>query len=234
MWTVSDVINLALRKSGIASSVQGSNASTDMIQTAFDDYLPMVKEFANQINIKPYISNQPDINDFTGLSDDASQAMAYQLGLRIAPDYLIEPTETYKSIAAQTLENLRISLITVPDLERRGDMPFGAGWKSRGEFSTFYTEANIVGGSYIMAVNDVKTFTIDFSGLLNPDESITGHTVKLSDNAQVSGVSYDGAILTYTATFSERGAAWVAFTVSGDEDSVMTSKVDFDVRSVNA
>lgn len=234
MWTVSDVINLALRKSGIASNVQGSNASADMVQTAFEDYLPMIKEFANQINIKPYITNQPGINDFTGLSDEASQAMAYQLGLRIAPDYLIEPTETYKSIAAQTLENLRISLLVVPDLERRGDMPFGAGWKSRGEFSTFYTEANIVGGSYVLAVNDVKTLTLDFSGMLNPDESITGHAVKLSQGAQVTNVNYDGAVLTYTITFSERGAGWVAFTVAGDEDSVMTLKSDFDVRSVDA
>lgn len=231
MWTKIDVINFALRKSGIAAGVQGTNATPDMLETALIDYEALVNEYAQQINIRPYKPESPDLNDFTGLSDQASMAMAYQLGLRILPDYMMEPTPRFEADANQTLANLRVALVDVPQLERRDDMPFGQGWKADMRYGQFYQQANVVAGSWIIGVGEVQQFTVDFGqGQMQPGEILTGYQVAKSQFAEVTDISFDGTVITYTISFTERAAGWVKFTASGDQNTVAQIKVDFDVR----
>lgn len=234
MWTKAELINFALRKMGIASGVQASFATADMLETALIDYEPMVSEFAEHINIRPYKTNPPDINDYTGLSDVASQAMAYQLGLRIAPDYLVEPTPAYAATAHATMERLRLSLLVVPELQRRSDMPFGQGWKSSARWGEFYTQSNVVGGSIPQPVKDVQTYTIDFTGDLQPNETITSFQLRDSSRGTViEASSFSGNVITYRVKFENAGANWVAFQVAGDQNTVATQRVDFDVQKVD-
>lgn len=233
MWTKAQVINFAFRKTGIASGTVTSPASADMVSDALIDYEALVNEYAAQMNIRPYVTNPPDLNDYTGLSDLGSQAMGYQLGLRLLPEYLMEPTPQYSAVAAQTLENFRTSVFEVPILERRYDMPVGAGWKMRTGWGEFYQQANIVAGSQVMAVNDVGTYTVNFDqGQLLPNEFIASFQQKHSEYAEIISATFDVNVITYTVKFTEPGSGWVAFTVAGDQNTVTTMRVNFDVRSV--
>lgn len=233
MWTKAQVINFAFRKSGIASGTITSRPAADMVNDALVDYEALVNEHAAQMSIRPYVTNPPDLNDYTGLSDLGSQAMGYQLGLRLLPEYLMEPTPQYSTVAAQTLENFRASVFQVPMLERRYDMPVGAGWKMRTGWGEFYQQANIVAGSQVMAVNNVGTYTTNFDqGQLLPDENIASFQEKHSEYCEILSAVFDGNVITYTVKFTEPGNGWVAFTVAGDQNTVATIKTNFDVRGI--
>lgn len=234
MWTKAELINFTLRKMGIASGVQASFATADMLETALIDYEPMVDEFAQQMNIRPYKTETPDINDYTGLSDVASQTMAYQLGIRIAPDYMVEPTPSYLAIANRSLENLKMTLLVVPELQRRSDMPFGQGWKSSARWGEFYVQSNVVGGSIPQPVLDSQTYTIDFTPYLQPGESVVSFQLRDSSrNTTIEASSFAGNVVTYRVKFEDAGANWVAYQVAGDQNTVATQRVDFDVQKVD-
>jgi P22 tail accessory factor len=233
VWTIIEVINFALRKTGIAASVQGLYATPDMIESALQDYIPMVQQFAQEMNIRPYIANPPDVNDYTGLSDTASQAMAYQLGLRICPDYLVEPSEMFKSIASETLESLKNTLIIVPELQRRNDMPFGQGWKSSGRWGEFYQQSNVAGGSIAQPTEDSQTYTIDFTGNLLAGESVVSFQLRdKSDDTEIEAASLSGNVVTYRVKFTEAGARYVVYQVAGDQNTVSSVRVDFEAQRV--
>lgn len=231
MWTKADIINFAFRKAGIANQSINLAASPDMTSDALADYEALVYEYSQQINIRPYVSNPPDINDYSGLSDLAAQAMGYQLALRMCPDYLVEPSPRLESAAAETLQNLRVAMVDVPQLERRDDMPVGQGWKMRHGYGQFYNQANIIAGSIEMAVNDVSTYTVNFDeGQLLQYESLQGFQVKHSEYAEVTNASYDGNIVTYTVKFTQSGRGWVSIIGAGDQSTVATIRTNFDVR----
>lgn len=231
MWTKAQAINFAFRKAGIASGALNANPDANMIEDAFEDYQALVNEYAQQMNIRPYNSNPPDINDYTGLSDLGSQAMAYQLAMRLCPEYMIEPSQQLMSVAATTLENFRISVLSVPILERRDDMPVGQGWKMTHGCGAFYHQANIVAGSQIMAVNDVATYTVSFKeGQLLDGEAVTSFQVKHSPYAIVTDTSLSDDVVTYTVQFTEAGNGFVSIIAAGDKDTVSTVKTNFDVR----
>lgn len=231
MWTKAEAINFAFRKAGIASGALNANPDANMIEDAFQDYQALVNEYAQQMNIRPYNSTPPEINDYTGLSDLGSQAMAYQLAMRLCPEYMIEPSQQLMSVAATTLENFRISVLTVPILERRDDMPVGQGWKMTHGWGAFYHQANIVAGSQIMAVNDVDTYTADFNeGELLDGEIVTSFQIKHSAYAIVTNATLSDNVVTYTVQFTEAGRGWVSIVGAGDKTTVSTIKKDFDVR----
>lgn len=230
MWTKSDVINFAMRKAGISSSMTLTSASPDMYVDALTDYEALVDELATTINIRPYKTTPPDIADFTGLSDVASQAVGYQLALRICPDYLIEPTPRLESSAMQTLEALRVSILSVPELERRNDMPIGQGWKFDYR-DTFYRQSNIVAGSQIVAVGDVGTYTVNLDqGQLLNGETISAVQSTVSDFGVLEAVSNTDYVVTYRVKFNEPGAGRVRLVIAGTVSTVFVQVIDFDVR----
>lgn len=234
MWTKAEVIDFAFRKSGIASGPINTNPTADMLADALTDYEALVDEYSKQMNIRPYKTTPTDINDYTGLSDLASQAMGYQLALRILPDYMMEPTPRLEADASRTLENLRVSVVNVPNMERRNNMPVGAGWKTRFGQSEFYTQANIVAGSKILAVDDVGTFEFNFGqGQLLPNEAVVSFQSRLSEYGELLSSAFSGNTITYSIKFNRAGAGWVAFTAAGDQDTVTTARIDFDVRSID-
>ena len=231
MWTKADVINFAFRKSGIANQQVNLAASPDMTRDALTDYEALVYEYSQQINIKPYITSPPDINDFSGLSDLAAQAMGYQLALRICSDYLVEPPPRLESTAADTLTNLRVAMVDIPQLERRDDMPVGQGWKMRHGYGQFYQQANIAAGSYEVAVNDVGTYSVSFDeGQLQQNENLQSFQVKQSEYATITdSIQYDNTV-TFTVEFTKAGRGWVDIIGAGDISTVATIRVNFDVR----
>lgn len=232
MWTKADVINFAFRKSGIANQQVNLAASPDMTRDALTDYEALVYEYSKQINIRPYTTNPPDINDFSGLSDIAAQAMGYQLALRMCPDYLVEPSARLESAAAETLTNLRVAMVDIPQLERRDDMPVGQGWKMRHGYGQFYQQANVVAGSYEMAVNDVVTYSVSFDqGQLMQGETLQDFQVKHSEYATILSSVRDGDSVAFTVKFSKAGRGWVDIVGAGSVSTVATIRTDFDIRS---
>lgn len=230
MWTKADCLNFAFRKAGISSSMTQSAPTPDMLIDALIDYEALVDELSTTINIRPYKTNPPDINDFTGLSDVAAQAVSYQLALRMCPDYLIEPTPRLESSAMQTLEALRVSMLSVPELERRNDMPIGQGWKFDYR-DTFYRQANIVAGSQIVAVGDVGTYTVNFDqGQLLNGETISAVQSTVSDFGILEAVSNTDYVVTYRVKFNEPGAGRVRLVIAGTVSTVSVQVIDFDVR----
>ncbi len=230
MWTKADVINFALRKAGISSSMTLTSASPDMYVDALSDYEALVDELATTINIRPYKTSPADIGDFTGLSDVAAQAVGYQLALRICPDYLIEPTPRLESSAMQTLESLRVSMLEVPELERRNDMPIGQGWKFDYR-DTFYRQSNVVAGSQVVAVGAVGTHTVNLDqGQLLNGETISAVQSSISNFGEIEAVSNTDYVITYRVKFNEPGAGHVKFVIAGTVSTVFVQVVDFDVR----
>jgi hypothetical protein len=128
MLTHNDLINVAMRKAGFSSRI--NPPSQDMIEDAFTDLKLLIPELSSQLPIVAAQFNQyGDITEPCGLEDGWINAIAYELAKRIQPDYASVLGPDFLTSAMDSMTNLKLALLEVPSLERRSDMPVGAGWK---------------------------------------------------------------------------------------------------------
>ena len=128
MLTISEVINVAMRKAGFSSVV--NPPSQYMINAAHIDLNLLMAELEPQL---PVVSAQFNSNgalsDPSGLENSWVNGVAYELAKRIQPDYATVLGPEFLTAAQEAMTNLKLSILEVPSLERRTDMPVGAGWK---------------------------------------------------------------------------------------------------------
>ncbi len=128
MLTQSELINVALRKAGFSSVV--NPPSQYMVNAAFTDLKLLIAELSPQLpQVSAQFNQYGDIDEPCGLEDGWINAIAYELAKRIQPDYATMLGPEFMTAAMEAMTNLKLALLEVPSLERRSDMPVGAGWK---------------------------------------------------------------------------------------------------------
>lgn len=138
MYTIKDVINSAFRKAGITAANGMRQPTPDMLDIGFEEYKEMMLELAPILRLDTTDLSSAEIDYTAGFQDSAMSAISYELGKRIAPIYQVMLTDSYMDNARESMENLQVLLISVPELKRRADMPKGQGWKDWGYIGPFY------------------------------------------------------------------------------------------------
>jgi hypothetical protein len=140
MLTHNDLINVAMRKAGFSSRL--NPPGIDMIEDAFIDLKLLIPELSSQLPIVAAQFNQyGDIDEPCGLEDGWINAIAYELAKRIQPDYATVLGPDFLTAAMDSMTNLKLALLEVPSLERRSDMPVGAGWKQPVDLNFYKAKA---------------------------------------------------------------------------------------------
>jgi len=138
MYTIKDVINSAFRKAGITAANGMRQPTPDMLEIGFEEYKEMMLELAPVMRLETTDVQSADMDFIAGFPDQAMSAISYELGKRIAPIYQVMLTDGYMDNARESMENLQVLMIQVPELKRRPDMPHGQGWKDFGYPEPFY------------------------------------------------------------------------------------------------
>lgn len=138
MYTNLDIVNLALRKAGFSSRI--NPASNDMIEDAWEDLKLLIAELSTPLPLLGAYFNQSGLDEPSGLADSWINGVAYELAKRIQPDYESILGQDFLTAAYAARESLNIALMDVPNLERRTDMPVGAGWKQPVDLNFYWRE----------------------------------------------------------------------------------------------
>lgn len=138
MYTNLDIVNFALRKAGFSSRI--NPPSNDMIQDAWEDLRLLIAELSTPLPKLAAYFNGSALDEPSGLDDAWITGVGYELAKRIQPDYETTLGQDFLTAAYAARESLNIALMNVPDLERRTDMPVGAGWKQPVDLNFYWRE----------------------------------------------------------------------------------------------
>lgn len=138
MYTNLDIVNLALRKAGFSARL--NPPSPDMIEDAWQDLRLMVAELSTPLPKLGAYFNSAGIDEPSGFDDAWINGVAYELAKRIQPDYESSLGQEFLTAAYAARESLNVALMNVPNLERRTDMPVGAGWKQPVDLNFYHRE----------------------------------------------------------------------------------------------
>lgn len=146
--TKGDIVLLALRRAGIASSATLTQPEPQSVADALDDLELMVAELEGAgillgYNFAPD-NAPPDAGDDSGLQAGDINAIAYMLAKQVLIDNLRPVPDELANAANRSYEVICIRRIHVPQLQRRNDMPVGTGNKHGSSRERFYVEKEII------------------------------------------------------------------------------------------
>ncbi|WP_130651572.1 packaged DNA stabilization gp4 family protein, partial [Candidatus Williamhamiltonella defendens] len=130
--TKGEIVLFALRKAGIASESTNTEVEPQSFEESIIDLEDLMAELQIKFGDLGYQFSEegnPNADDASGLPRKYKQVMGYQLMLRMLSDYGIESTPRQEASAAAAYDELLIDTLSVPSIERRGDMPVGQGNK---------------------------------------------------------------------------------------------------------
>ncbi len=132
--TKGEIILLALRKAGIASSSSLIEPTAAMLDDYLDDLDNMMATWDGVEGIRiGYMFSDPqygaNTSDETGLPDWSVQAVSMNLAVQILTDRSKPIKPSVSSAAKSLLDSLHLRTTEVAPLIRRKDMPRGAGHK---------------------------------------------------------------------------------------------------------
>lgn len=139
LTTKGDLVNAALRKIGIASNATLTDVEPQSLEDGVNDLEMMMAEWKGHgsgIDVGYLFSDEDtevDPGDPHGLSNNALSAVFHNLAVRIAPDYLVEPT--VKVIASARYGKEMLIKLTATDKAKKAKretgypdrMPIGSG-----------------------------------------------------------------------------------------------------------
>ncbi|ATF52941.1 packaged DNA stabilization gp4 family protein [Morganella morganii] len=131
--TKGEILLFALRKAGVASDASLTDVEPQSVSDGISDLEDMMSEMQIRFGDLGYIfsdaDEQPSPDDDSGVPRKYKHVIGYQLLLRILSDYGLEPTPRQEAIAASSYDALLLDTLSVPSVNRRGDMPVGQGNK---------------------------------------------------------------------------------------------------------
>lgn len=136
--TKGEIVLLALRRAGIASSATLTQPEPQSVADALDDLEYLMAQFlVDGINIG-YLPTDPiSPDDESGLELWAVEPIALQLTNKILVDNLRPIPADLATQIQKSYELICAQVAVIPSLARRNDMPTGAGnkqWSSRDRF----------------------------------------------------------------------------------------------------
>lgn len=143
-----EIVLKALRKAGLYSDATLTDAVPQDVEDALHDLEDMMAQwkvkgidldyqFADSDN-----DEHPMPDDDSGIPSWAADAVSLKLAINLCMDHVIQPSDSLLTAAESAYQSVCIALTKVPSLQRRNDMPTGAG--NRGVFSSnrFYIESS--------------------------------------------------------------------------------------------
>lgn len=128
--TKEKIVMIALRRAGVASSAMLLAPEPESIQDALNDLENMLANWESEGVVLAYRYTgkpQPEPSEESGLPDWAIEPVAYNLAIRVCLDNQRPISSDLKRLAFEGLRTLKSRRVTVPSLQRRFDMPRGAG-----------------------------------------------------------------------------------------------------------
>ncbi|PHM51533.1 packaged DNA stabilization gp4 family protein [Xenorhabdus sp. KK7.4] len=146
--TKGDLVLKALRKAGLYSDATLMDAEPQSVEDSIGDLEDMMAQwqvkgielgyrFADSVN-----GVQPMPDDDSGIPAWANDGVSLKLAVQICMDNVIQPSDALLTSADAAYQSICIALTTVPPLERRNDMPTGAGNRKAFSWDRFYIEKN--------------------------------------------------------------------------------------------
>lgn len=126
------IVNLALRRSGIASSAVLMQPEPQQVADALGDLDSMMSMIIQDGVKLPYIFTTnvdgiPDGNEDSGLELWTLEAIALKLAQRILIDMQRNLTPEMNAVLKEQWDQIKIQFYEVPSLKQRNDMPTGQG-----------------------------------------------------------------------------------------------------------
>lgn len=141
--TKGDIVLLALRRAGIASSATLTQPEPQSVADALDDLEYMMAQYlADGVDIGYLPTDPVSPDDESGLELWAVEPVALQLARVVLTDNIRPIPQELAAKALAGDELIRAKVLIIPPLVRRNDMPVGAGNKDCGWDDRFYVEPN--------------------------------------------------------------------------------------------
>lgn len=146
--TKGDLVLKALRKAGLYSNATLTDADPQAIDDAVNDLEDMMAQWqAKGIDLGYLFADaandvQPLPDDDSGIPSWAYDGVSLKLAVQVCMDNVIQPSDALITAADGAYQTICIALTKVPSLERRNDMPRGAGNKNTFTWNRFYIEGD--------------------------------------------------------------------------------------------
>lgn len=139
----SKIVNLALRKAGIASTTTLNIADPQTTQDALEDLEAMIglwKSEGFDIGFIFSPNDPPSGTEDSGIDQNHYLAVSLQLARQILIDNQRDIPDELANQAHTSFINLRAAFYEPVPLQRRNDMPAGAGNNKGAEWGRFYIQ----------------------------------------------------------------------------------------------
>lgn len=126
------IVNLALRRGGLASSAVLMMPDPQQLADALEDLEGLMATVIKDGVALPYVfttnpDGVPDGNEDSGLELWTKEAIALKLAQRILIDMQRDLTPEMNAVLKEQWDTLKIQFYEVPALKQRNDMPTGQG-----------------------------------------------------------------------------------------------------------
>lgn len=145
----SKIVRLALRKAGIASTTTLTVADPQTVQDALEDLEGMAglwRKTGFDIGYLFSPNDPPSENEDSGIDEDLYLAVALQLSRQILIDNQRDVPDELANQAHSAMIQLRAAFYKPSYLQRRNDMPTGAGNSKSAEWGRFYHQNSVEDG----------------------------------------------------------------------------------------
>jgi len=210
-----------LRINGITA-----NADSEDIVLALESQEQLVSELTFDIGWR----FGTDPNEVTGIPMYAESAIYLSLAVRIADRYgkQISPMKADAAMGRLIGRVQKPRLVNYP-----ANMPAGLGnrrqYRSLDIYMPQVVEAPNNVNTESMSFGDIRSVSIDFTNVLQPNEVIQSYTKEPSEGLTITNESFAGNVITFTVKADDLAYQFVIFKVTGDMGTVANRRIDFSV-----
>lgn len=229
METASDIVKDALQEILVQASEQSVQAVD--FQTGIRYLNRMMLSFESPGGIRLGYTEVSNAADLITVPNGAIEGIIFNLALRLAPSYDITPSIDLKRNARTGLDAMRKLGLVFRETKFPDTLPIGSGnevWENRVFGDHFHTPELIPYDSEALKVDEINTFTSDFTLYLGT-ETITSFLIEANDRISVLSSSELDGIVTYSAKGIHQQLGTVCITVTTSTGRVNPRTISFDI-----
>lgn len=219
-----------LRINGITSKAENED-----VVLALQSLEQLMSELTFDIGWR--FEDNPDPNSSSGIPLYAESAVYLSLAVRIAPRYG-KDANLIRMQAESSMSRLMARVCKPRQINYPSRMPMGLGnrrsYRFENQFMPVVVQAPISPNTESLAFGDVRELSVDFSGYLQPNESVVSYSKEASQGVLVTADSLSGNVITFTVQARNIGYEYIMFKVNGDAGTVANRRIDFNISSTES
>lgn len=170
------------------------------------------------------------------IDPSAIDGVIFNLGLALAPQYDISPSPLLVLQAREALKDIRKITVQVRPTQFPGTMPVGSGnrdrWAWYQDFHFYPRPLDIPEDAQELKVNEIDSFSVDFTNYLLDGATITSFTVTPNENIEILSSAESDGVVTFSAKGLKHGHGKVCVDVVTSTGRQNPEQVDFFVKEV--